>query len=106
MIARSRRSRWSIAWLLPLLGLIGAYAVHAVVPGANWPSYAGPDENHYSPLDQIDEGNVATLGLAWSARFDTARAKAMGFEADSDFGKIVQAYVEDNRDAVRIPVRL
>jgi hypothetical protein len=30
----------------------------------------------------------------------------MGFQADSDFGQIVRAYVEDNRDAVRVPVRL
>ena len=52
------------------------------------------------------DAQVQKLVSTWAARFDTARAKSMGFEADSDFGKIVQAYVEDNRDAVRIPVRL
>ena len=49
---------------------------------------------------------VQKLVSTWAARFDTSRAKAMGFKADSDFGQIVRAYVEDNRDAVRVEVRL
>jgi D-erythronate 2-dehydrogenase len=48
---------------------------------------------------------VQKLVSTWAARFDTARALAMGFKADSDFGQIVRAYVEDNRDAVRLKVR-
>lgn len=31
----------------------------------NWATYGGPDENHYSPLTQINAGNVKQLGLAW-----------------------------------------
>jgi D-erythronate 2-dehydrogenase len=50
--------------------------------------------------------DVQKLVSTWAARFDTARAKAMGFQADSDFGQIVRAYVEDNRDAVRVPIKL
>lgn len=34
-------------------------------PDVNWASYGGPDENHYSPLAQINAGNVKQLGLAW-----------------------------------------
>ena len=49
---------------------------------------------------------VMKLVQSWAARFDTSRAKAMGFEADPDCTAIVRAYVEDNRDAVKVPVRL
>ena len=44
----------------------------AVADGADWASY-GRDgsEDHYSPLAQIDAGNVGRLGLAWSADLDT-----------------------------------
>jgi nucleoside-diphosphate-sugar epimerase len=49
---------------------------------------------------------VEKLVSTWAARFDTARAKAMGFTADRDFDQIVRAYVEDNRDAVKLPVKL
>ena len=35
--------------------------------GANWASYGRTfSENHYSPLGEINDGNVARLGLAWS----------------------------------------
>lgn len=46
-----------------------------------------------------DEG-VRRLVQSWPARFDTARATAMGFRADSDFLAIVRAYVEDHPQAV------
>ena len=52
------------------------------------------------------DAQVQKLVSTWAARFDTARAQTMGFKTDSDFGQIVRAYVEDNREAVRIPVRL
>ncbi len=36
----------------------------------DWPAYGGaPENNHYSPLTQINRGNVKKLELAWS--FDT-----------------------------------
>ncbi|OCC23762.1 alcohol dehydrogenase [Croceicoccus estronivorus] len=31
--------------------------------GDDWPDYDGPGTAHYSPLDQIDTGNIAKLGL-------------------------------------------
>ncbi|MCX7229053.1 MAG: NAD-dependent epimerase/dehydratase family protein [Burkholderiales bacterium] len=49
---------------------------------------------------ELDE-NVMRLVRTWAARFDTARASAMGFTADADFASIVRAYVEDNPQAVR-----
>src|ERR1700720_4386110 len=38
--------------------------------GRDWPSYGGsPENNHYSPLEQINRNNVAQLKIAWT--FDT-----------------------------------
>ena len=54
---------------------------------------------------QPDEA-VMKLVRTWAARFDTSRAKAMGFKADADCAAIVRAYVEDNRDAIKVPVKL
>ena len=37
-----------------------------VTDGSNWPGYGRTyDENHFSPLSQINTGNVSRLGLAW-----------------------------------------
>jgi PQQ-dependent dehydrogenase (methanol/ethanol family) len=42
-------------------------------PGS-WLSYGRTyDEQHYSPLDAIDEGNVSGLGLAWYQDIDVGR---------------------------------
>jgi nucleoside-diphosphate-sugar epimerase len=43
---------------------------------------------------------VMRLVRTWAARFDTARANAMGFSADTDFESIVRGYIEDNPAAV------
>ncbi|MDT9597366.1 PQQ-dependent dehydrogenase, methanol/ethanol family [Sphingosinicella rhizophila] len=44
-------------------------------PG-NWLTYGGGfDAQHFSPLDQINTGNVGQLGLAWSFEFDTNRGQ-------------------------------
>ena len=50
--------------------------VNAAADTANWITY-GRDysEQRYSPLDQIDAGNVGELGLAWFADLDTARGQ-------------------------------
>ena len=45
--------------------------------GANWMSYGGTySEQHYSPLTQINKDNVAQLGLAWFADYDTNLTQA------------------------------
>jgi nucleoside-diphosphate-sugar epimerase len=51
--------------------------------------------------EQPDDA-VRRLVTTWAARFDTRRARSMGFTADADFESIVRAYVEDNPDAVRV----
>ena len=45
-------------------------------PAANWPSNGRtPGEDRFSPLDQITDGNVAELGLAWS--YDTGTDRGL-----------------------------
>ena len=51
---------------------------------------------------QAPDESVLRLVRTWAARFDTRRARDMGFEADTDFDSIVRAYVEDNPGAVRL----
>jgi len=43
---------------------------------------------------------VIALVKTWAARFETKRAREMGFVADASFDEIVRAYVEDNPQAV------
>lgn len=44
--------------------------------GANWLSYGRTyDEQRFSPLTDINDGNVGRLGLEWSADLDTARGQ-------------------------------
>ena len=52
---------------------------------------------------RIDE-SVMRLVTTWAGRFDTARARAMGFKADADVAAIVRNYIEDNRAAVKLKV--
>jgi nucleoside-diphosphate-sugar epimerase len=44
---------------------------------------------------------VMRLVRTWAARFDTSRARQMGFAADADMASIVRAYLEDNPQALR-----
>ncbi len=44
--------------------------------GANWLSYGRThDEQRFSPLTAVNDGNVGTLGLEWAADLDTARGQ-------------------------------
>jgi quinoprotein glucose dehydrogenase len=64
------------------LGRGGAGSASGVVPASgDWPAY-GRDRGgeRYSPLTQIDRGNVATLAVAW--RFSTGEA-GPGYETGS-----------------------
>jgi len=55
------------ACCLMLLSVAGCSGQSPPVPGANWSSFGGDtSENHYSPLDEINDGNVQRLGLLWS----------------------------------------
>lgn len=55
-------------------GIDGARIIKA--DGGEWLSYGRTyDEQRYSPLDQINPGNIGELGLAWYADMDTARGQ-------------------------------
>lgn len=48
------------------------------IPGSWWTNGRTYSEQRFSPLDRIDTGNVATLGLAWEASLESPR---FGIEA-------------------------
>ena len=51
--------------------LVDAARITSPAPG-EWPSYGRTyDEQRFSPLDQVDAGNVSQLGLAWAFELDT-----------------------------------
>ena len=57
-------------------GIDAARMAQAEADGVNWLSYGRThDEQRFSPLTQVSDANVGTLGLAWSADLDTARGQ-------------------------------
>lgn len=51
--------------------------------GADWPAYGRTyGEQHYSPLDLINAGNVDRLGLAWSIDLDTRNSATAPIAVD------------------------
>jgi D-erythronate 2-dehydrogenase len=54
-------------------------------------------------VHESHDEKVMKLVRTWAARFDTARADAMGFRPDRDFESIVRAYIEDNGAAIATP---
>ena len=42
---------------------------------------------------RIDEP-IAAIVRSWPSRFDTARARSMGFPQDADFGSILRGYMQ------------
>ncbi|WP_238995519.1 PQQ-dependent dehydrogenase, methanol/ethanol family [Sphingomonas solaris] len=69
-----RKAGLAFGGMAAVVAMAGAVAASRApaVEGADWSAY-GRDgsEDHYSPLVQIDAGNVSRLGLAWSADLDT-----------------------------------
>ena len=58
----------------PRLDVDGARIADADQEPGNWLSHGRTyDEQRYSPLDQVNDGNVGQLGLAWYYDFDTNR---------------------------------
>lgn len=57
-------------------------------------------------IQPAPDEKVMKLVRTWAARFDTSRATAMGFVADKNFDEVVRGYIEDNRAAVKLEVKL
>jgi len=67
-----RASAYALATILAWASL----ASHAANESTQWPSVGRTtDEQRFSPLNRINTGNVAKLGLAWFADFDTNRGQ-------------------------------
>ena len=86
----NRTSRFSIVLAATVLGMasiaFAGAARHAVADGASdadWPGFGRTQgEQHYSPLDQINETNVGKLGLAWYADLGPGPSMTEPVEAD------------------------
>lgn len=57
-------------WVLAAFAMLSACSSQ----DGDWPDYDGPGAAHYSPLDEIDTGNAANLGLAWHFDLDVGGA--------------------------------
>ena len=65
----------ALAGLFTALSVIVAAASPASITSkTDWPGVSRtPDEQRFSPLDQVNDKTVAGLGLAWWADIDTDR---------------------------------
>ena len=60
--------------LIPIVGCRKSPPANAVGDGADWAMYGRTnDEQRFSPLNQINEQNISSLGLAWSKELGTTR---------------------------------
>ena len=44
---------------------------------------------------------IERIVAGWPTRFDASRARGLGFKAESDFGEIIRAYLEDEHVGAR-----
>lgn len=69
-------SKGGNTYISPVVVAADARLRNAAQDPDNWLTHGGTySEQRFSPLDQINTGNVAELGLAWSADFDVGRAQ-------------------------------
>ncbi|PKP99906.1 MAG: PQQ-dependent dehydrogenase, methanol/ethanol family [Alphaproteobacteria bacterium HGW-Alphaproteobacteria-13] len=60
-------------FLIAAFALLAACGRSGTAGGDDWPGYGGPiGDTHYSPLAEIDDGNISRLGLAWYRDIDVA----------------------------------
>ncbi|HZY17187.1 MAG TPA: D-erythronate dehydrogenase [Ramlibacter sp.] len=56
-------------------------------------------------LDWKVDDNILRLVSTWPGNLTWERARALGLKADDSFEQVVREYVQENPDAVRLPVR-
>jgi nucleoside-diphosphate-sugar epimerase len=56
-------------------------------------------------LDWTPDPAILRLVRTWPGNVASARARALGLEADTDFESVVRAYVRENPGAVKLPLR-
>src|SRR6185369_3006582 len=56
-------------------------------------------------LDWTPDPAILRLVKTWPGNVASARARALGLQADTDFEAIVRAYARENPGAVKLPLR-
>jgi nucleoside-diphosphate-sugar epimerase len=64
---------------------------------------AGPETTGL--IDWQPDPVIERIVGAWPSRIRAQRASALGLQADPDFETLIRAYMRENPDAVRVPVR-
>jgi D-erythronate 2-dehydrogenase len=57
-------------------------------------AHAGDDATNL--IDRIPDPRIAAIVETWACAYDTARAAALGFTAETDFAQILQVYLQDD----------
>ena len=55
-------------------------------------------------IDWAVDPQVAAIITSWPSRFHAARAQALGLQADASFDAILREYVQENPQAIRVPL--
>ena len=56
-------------------------------------------------IDWTPDANIRKIVKTWPARINAARAKGLGLLPETSFDAIIRQYVDENPDAVKLPVR-
>lgn len=56
-------------------------------------------------LDWVPDANILKLVSTWPGNVKSARANALGLQADADFESIIRDYIRENPQAVKVAVR-
>jgi hypothetical protein len=56
-------------------------------------------------LDWTPDPAIMRLVETWPGNVASARARALGLKADTDFETVIRDYIRENPDAVKLPLR-
>lgn len=64
---------------------------------------AGPDA--LALIDWVPDPQIAKIVTSWPSRIRATRAEGLGLAADADFDAILREYVQENPEAVKLPLQ-
>ena len=64
---------------------------------------AGPEAT--ALIDWTPDANIRRIVKTWPARINAERAKSLGLLPESSFEAIIRQYVDENPDAVKLPIK-
>jgi nucleoside-diphosphate-sugar epimerase len=56
-------------------------------------------------LDRTPDPAIRRIVKSWPGRFETARARAMGLDADASFDDVILEYVRENPDEIKLSIQ-